>query len=53
MGCGCGKRGNRAKKKSTGNDTRAKTTKEVIKELWNKSQQVKKKTTVKKINKKR
>jgi hypothetical protein len=53
MGCGCGKRGNRAKKKPTENGKKARSTKEVIKELWNKSQQVKKKTTVKKINKKR
>ena len=53
MGCGCGKKGNRSEKVSTSKNRKGKTTRQILKELWNKSEQEKKKVTVKKINKKR
>ena len=54
MGCGCNnKKGNRQKstvRKTTKGST-AKSSRQVMRDLWNKSQQVDKNTKVKKINK--
>ena len=59
MGCGCNKnKGNRSRieesnqRKSTSDTTpRAKTTRQSIRDLWNKAEAPNKKTTVKRINK--
>jgi len=53
MGCGCGKKGNRAKNVSSKGKHSRKTSRQILKEMWNKSKLEKKKTKVTKINKKR
>lgn len=52
MGCGCGKKGNRAKNvpRERGNSRKSK--RQILKELWNKSKQEKKNTKVTRINNK-
>ena len=53
MGCGCGKKGNRSTKVSPKSKHSRKTSRQILKEMWNKSKQEKKNTKVTKINKKR
>ena len=51
MGCGCGKKGNRAKSTPTQKNGPRKSRRQILKELWDKSKQEDKKTKVTKINK--
>jgi len=52
MGCGCGKKGNRAKNVSPVKGNSRKSQRQILKELWNKSKQEKKNTKVTRINNK-
>ena len=53
MGCGCGKKGNRAKSVPTKKSTPRKSRRQILKELWDKSKQENKNTKVTRINNKR
>jgi len=52
MGCGCGKKGNRAKNVSSKKTKSRKNTGKILKEMWDKSKMEKKKTRVTRINNK-
>ena len=52
MGCGCGKKGNRAKNISSTRTKSRRSTSKILKEMWDKSKTEKKKTKVTRINNK-
>jgi hypothetical protein len=52
MGCGCGKKGNRAKSVSSTKNKSRRSTGKILKEMWDKSKTEKKKTKVTRINNK-